>query len=150
MLKLLLEHLAPYDTPWLSTHFSKRLVSYQQDASGVTLHFADGSIAEADIIVGGDGIKSKTRAAMYEYAHARDCVGSGTGGSAEAGANGNVISKDECGRCGRARPRWTGTVIYRYLIPMERMMSVNPNNQAVRVKALLSVRLFVLVVALAR
>ena len=43
MLKLLLEHLAPYDTHWLSTHFSKRLVSYQQDASGVTLHFADGS-----------------------------------------------------------------------------------------------------------
>ena len=127
-----------------TVHTSKRLVTYTEPShpgGAYTLHFADGSVAEADIVVGGDGIKSKTRAAMYEYAHARDCMGAGTdSGSAS-------VSKDDCPRCSRARPKWTGTVVYRYLIPMERMMSVNPDNQAVRIKALLSVRRFLLVVA---
>ncbi len=39
----------------------KRLAGFKETASGVSLSFADGSQAEADIVVGADGINSKIR-----------------------------------------------------------------------------------------
>lgn len=49
----------------ISVHFSKRITSYTQDSTGVTLHFHDGSSAQADVLVGADGIGSATRKTMY-------------------------------------------------------------------------------------
>lgn len=43
-------------------HFSKTLVSFTEDASGVTALFADGTRAHGDLLVGADGIRSTVRA----------------------------------------------------------------------------------------
>ncbi|CDO69443.1 hypothetical protein BN946_scf184817.g3 [Trametes cinnabarina] len=116
-----------------SIHTSKRLTHYTETARAVggredrtvyTLHFADGTTAETDVLIGADGIKSKTRTALYDLAHAREC---------EKG-----VSKEECERCMRATPKWTGTVGYRYLIPAERMREVNPEHTALKIKVPLS------------
>ncbi|KAL1937333.1 hypothetical protein VTO73DRAFT_13846 [Trametes versicolor] len=126
MVDVLVKHIPPSCT----IHTSKRLLSYTSaaaDANGTlvyTLHFADGSTAEADVIVGGDGIKSKVRAAMYDFAHARDCA--------------KGMKREECERCGRATPKWTGTVGYRFLIPSERMREVNPEHHALKVTSPMS------------
>lgn len=42
-------------------HFGKRLSHVEQDADGVILSFADGTVAKADIVIGADGINSKIR-----------------------------------------------------------------------------------------
>lgn len=113
MLKLLLEHLAPYDTPWLSTHFSKRLVSYQQDASGVTLHFADGSIGRADILIGADGVGSAVRRQMYTDL-------------AEAARPTDPQKAEELLRY--IPPSWSGTYAYRTLLDSRKLAAVSPDN----------------------
>ena len=46
-------------------HFRKRLVRYEQDSNGVTMHFTDGTIANCDVLIGADGIKSPTRYCLY-------------------------------------------------------------------------------------
>ena len=43
-------------------YFDKSLVSFTDDASGVTALFADGSTAHGDLIIGADGIRSSVRA----------------------------------------------------------------------------------------
>lgn len=45
-------------------HFGKRLESLHEHANGVTLRFADGTTAEADVVVGCDGIKSRVKESM--------------------------------------------------------------------------------------
>jgi salicylate hydroxylase len=39
----------------------KRVTDFSEDADGVTLHFADGSEARGDILIGADGLKSAVR-----------------------------------------------------------------------------------------
>ena len=51
--------------PQENMKFSKRLRSLEQDESSVTLHFADGSSATHDAVVGADGIHSRVRAALF-------------------------------------------------------------------------------------
>ncbi|MFR9776126.1 FAD-dependent monooxygenase [Micromonospora sp. MS34] len=41
-----------------------RLTGYSQDADGVTAHFADGSTAHGDVLIGADGLRSTVRAVM--------------------------------------------------------------------------------------
>ena len=43
---------------------NKRATHYVEDADGVTLHFADGTSARGDILIGADGIRSVVRAQM--------------------------------------------------------------------------------------
>ncbi|KAI9069026.1 FAD/NAD(P)-binding domain-containing protein [Trametes sanguinea] len=112
---------------------SKRLVHYTETiktegeragSTVYTLHFMDGTTSETDVLIGADGIRSKTRASMYDLAHSRECR--------------NDVSREDCERCKRATPTWTGTVAYRYLIPSERMREVNPEHTALNVQAQLS------------
>lgn len=42
-------------------HYGTRLLRYEQDESGITALFADGSTASADLLVGADGIHSTVR-----------------------------------------------------------------------------------------
>ena len=45
----------------IAVEYGKRLVSATPDAHGVTAHFADGSTARADLLVGADGLRSAVR-----------------------------------------------------------------------------------------
>ncbi|HEX4724940.1 MAG TPA: FAD-dependent monooxygenase [Pseudonocardiaceae bacterium] len=45
----------------IHTEHGKRLVGLDNDRDGVTAHFADGTHAHADVLVGADGIRSTTR-----------------------------------------------------------------------------------------
>ena len=45
-------------------HNGRQLVRAEQDADGVTAHFADGSSARADLLVAADGIRSSVRQAL--------------------------------------------------------------------------------------
>jgi salicylate hydroxylase len=47
--------------PMRNVKFDKRLSEIEQHATKVILKFADGSIAEASVVVGADGIKSTVR-----------------------------------------------------------------------------------------
>ena len=47
-----------------SIHFSKRLVSLTEHASGVTLAFEDGTTDEVDVVIGADGLNSCVRTAL--------------------------------------------------------------------------------------
>lgn len=111
--------------PSCELHTSKRLARYTElppapgaAAGTVRLHFTDGSTADADVLVGADGIKSATRGAMYDLAHGRDC---------DCAPD---CDRMGCPRCRAATPHWSGTVTYRYLIPTERLREKNPEHQA--------------------
>ncbi|KAI0368760.1 FAD/NAD-P-binding domain-containing protein [Pilatotrama ljubarskyi] len=113
--------------PYCKLHTSKRLKGFTQgptEAHGVppsggsvTLRFEDGTTAEADILLGADGIHSVTRDAMYEDAHLRDCVPTGA-----------ERRWQKCERCKAAMPVWTGVHSYRCLIPTEELYALNPNH----------------------
>jgi len=45
-------------------HLGKPLLRYDEDAGGVTAHFADGTTARADLLVGADGFRSVVRGQM--------------------------------------------------------------------------------------
>ena len=113
MMRLLLESLNPDSSPFLTIHFSKKLASYDQDAHGVNLHFADGSSARADILVGADGLGSPTRKTMC--ASVTECTAAGDSEKAAA------IQQ-------RTQPTWTGTYAYRALLDRERLKGVSPHN----------------------
>src|SRR6187431_312069 len=49
------------DAAGVPTTYGARLVSIDQDAHGVRATFADGTVAEGDLLVGADGIGSPTR-----------------------------------------------------------------------------------------
>jgi salicylate hydroxylase len=42
-------------------NLNKRATGFEEDADGVTLHFADGSSARGDLLIGADGLKSVVR-----------------------------------------------------------------------------------------
>jgi 2-polyprenyl-6-methoxyphenol hydroxylase-like FAD-dependent oxidoreductase len=56
----------------VDVRFGKALASFEEHADGVTLRFADGSLAEADIVVGADGIRSAVRAQRAPQATTQD------------------------------------------------------------------------------
>ena len=46
-------------------HFNKTLLSYEETLAGVSAHFADGSTARADLLIGADGLRSAVRTQLY-------------------------------------------------------------------------------------
>ncbi|RPD59761.1 FAD/NAD(P)-binding domain-containing protein [Lentinus tigrinus ALCF2SS1-6] len=90
-------------------HFGKRLTTYTyspsshgRDGGQITLHFADDSTAECDLLVGCDGIKSTIRKQMLTD-HVR-----------KHGGDPKLLNHIE--------PVWSGTTAYRGLIPVHRLV----------------------------
>ncbi|GKZ26423.1 hypothetical protein AbraIFM66951_004927 [Aspergillus brasiliensis] len=57
--------------------FGKRLVSIEEKADGVTVHFADGTSVSVDAVLGCDGIKSRVRQILLEGEEAANAVFTG-------------------------------------------------------------------------
>jgi salicylate hydroxylase len=92
----LLEGLVELVADQSRCHFTKRLATISQPGGGrgpCTLHFADGSTAEADVVLGADGVHSAVRK--------------------------HVLGEDHPA----LRPQFTGAVVYRGVIPMERVVA---------------------------
>ncbi|KLO12216.1 FAD/NAD-binding domain-containing protein [Schizopora paradoxa] len=99
------------------SHFSKRLVHYtENDRNIVTMTFADGTTAEADILIGADGVKSFTREKMY-----RDLAKA-------AEKNGDIAKAKQLEDF--ILPSWTGTYAYRSLVETEKLLKAQPGHQA--------------------
>jgi len=95
------------------SHFHKRLVSYKAGPGGViVLHFADGSTAECDILIGADGIKSVVRQTLFT----------------ELASSGKVSHEE----AETPNPVWSGTVAYRGLIPKDVLERRFPGHRALK------------------
>ncbi|KAF9224870.1 FAD/NAD(P)-binding domain-containing protein [Gyrodon lividus] len=101
-----------------TVHFKKRLTSFaeppQHDGGltePITLSFADGTTATADILIGADGVRSAVRKTMFEAA-------------SEDG--------DEADLKQYIDATWTGMVVYRSLFPAENLRKVDPENPSLR------------------
>ncbi|KAI0046039.1 FAD/NAD-P-binding domain-containing protein [Auriscalpium vulgare] len=103
-------------SPLCGKHTSKRLVQYIQSGDGsVQLVFQDGSTATCDLLVGADGLKSNVRSTlMQEFA-------------ATAEQSGRIPEAAEIRDC--IRPRYSGVLVYRTLIPAEILRRVAPQHR---------------------
>ncbi|KAK7693987.1 hypothetical protein QCA50_003562 [Cerrena zonata] len=117
MLNLLSKELTADTKPAgiFNVRFSKRMTSYTQDSSGVTLNFEDGSFAQADILIGADGIGSPTRKTMYT-------------GLSERARGTNPEHADDL--MTHALPIWTGIYIYRFLVDSAKIQAIKPDHIA--------------------
>jgi salicylate hydroxylase len=103
--------------PNCSVHLRKRMTSYTTSSSESTLikiHFADGTTATADVLIGADGVRSATRSTMFEA----------LANQYQNGFDG--ISHERLLRC--KDPVWTGTVAYRCVYPAEKLRKVDPGH----------------------
>ena len=96
-----LETLVPLLPSTVKCHFGHRLSHYTTTTSStgnqeMKLNFVDGQTATCDILIGFDGIKSAVRTQLY-----RDSTSS---------------EEKEV-----PEPRWTGTYVYRGIVPFEEL-----------------------------
>lgn len=91
-----------------SVHTSKRLTKYTQHApdAPITLHFADGTTATADILIGADGVRSPTRVTMAQLYNAPEPAT-------------------------WADPVFGGSLLYRCLISIELLEKLNASHRAI-------------------
>ena len=104
------------------THFSKRMKSYtlppsSEPTSPITLHFEDGTTATCDVLLGADGIHSATRKVLLNLA-ASDAEKSGA----------EDAQKTADSLRGFIDPIWSGAMIYRGVIPREKLEKLNPKH----------------------
>ena len=111
-------------------HFNKRLASYSysytnENEEEIILRFEDGTEAHADVLIGADGIRSPTRRTLLtRLSEALDSKGVGVG----------VDYKDF------VEPVWSGTLVYRSLIPASALEAKYPGHRALSVPVVVSPR----------
>ena len=96
-------------------HLSSKLVSYTEHQDGVHLEFVDGSKQTCDLLVGADGIKSTVRKIFLE-SRPRDYQES-------------------------IEPIWTGTYVYRGIVPRDMLLNGSPGHRAARILVMVSISL---------
>ncbi len=80
----------------IEVEYQKRLTTITQTATKVIAHFADGTSAEGDLLIGADGIHSKTRQAVLPNSPKPAYVGIiGIGGVTPAGAVPALSQRDK-------------------------------------------------------
>jgi salicylate hydroxylase len=100
-------------------HFNKRLTKYDTESSGsLVLHFADGSTASTDVLIGADGIRSAVRKTLFEI------IGPG------------IVDPSKTRHY--SDPSWTGTLVYRTILSAEKLSQMDPNNVALKDSMLVS------------
>jgi salicylate hydroxylase len=87
-------------------HLNRRLVSYRQSGAEIELHFRNGETATCDILVGADGVHSIVRKGFL----AKLCD----------------LSEGEAET--RARPVWSGSILYRSMIDSELIRKEVPDH----------------------
>lgn len=102
-------------------HFNRRLLKFTQESDDgqIALHFSDGSTAQADILIGADGVKSATRQSLYQNL------------SAEAVKRGDTAEAQRLQFFIHAR--WTGTYIYRGIVEADKLLKLSPGHPAATV-----------------
>jgi salicylate hydroxylase len=103
----------------IKTYNSKRLASYSQPkhaSEPIQLTFTDGTTARCDVLVGADGLKSAVRASMM---HERATRAEMQQQLNEAAALRDCI-----------RPRFGGSIVYRCLVPGEKLAQLAPQHRA--------------------
>jgi salicylate hydroxylase len=98
-------------------NLNKRLITYSQPedpAAPISLHFADGTEASCDVLIGADGVKSVVRATMLEYL------------AQAAEKEGNIAETSNL----RAAipPVYSGWSSYRTIVPAEKLRSIAPDH----------------------
>lgn len=95
-------------------HTNKRLVNYGQASASdpVTLHFSDGSQAQADVLCGADGVRSPTRGTMFQNL-----------------ADAHVERAAEY--LNYKQSKWSGTVAYRGVVSIAELKKEFPDHQAI-------------------
>lgn len=94
-------------------HFNKRLAKYEKQSPGsLILYFTDDSTSTTDVLVGADGIRSSVRKTLFET------IGP------------NIVDPSKI--IHYSDPSWTGTLVYRSVIPAEKLSKLDPNNVALK------------------
>jgi salicylate hydroxylase len=94
-----------------TVHFNKRLIKYDTPSAGsLVLHFADGGTENTDVLIGADGIRSSVRKTLFET------------------IDPNLVDPTKIGHYTDAS--WTGSLIYRGVIPAEKLKEKDVNNVA--------------------
>ncbi len=128
--KILVEAL---DDSIVTVHYKKKFISYTQSSSSngnqsglVILHFGDDTTVTCDALISADGINSAGRAKMY-----RDM--------AEEVKVHDPSRADEL--LGFVDPVWSGSVIYRGVIPSEQLKAVAPDHRGLTDAIVVSCRI---------
>jgi len=110
--KDVVEFLLQYIPASCKIHTSKKFDTYKVDSETgkITLHFSDGYTTVTDVLVGADGIHSATRSTMYKKL---------------ASAIEDDESRKKLLEC--IDPVWTGMLVYRSLIPTEKILKAYPD-----------------------
>lgn len=93
------------------SHFQKRLGSYSHVTSDgpLSLLFEDGSETECDLLVGCDGIKSTVRSQMLQ----------------------DLARHEQPELANFIEPIWSGTIAYRGLIPVEKLVKGDTKHRTI-------------------
>lgn len=95
-------------------HTGKHLARYDDPNTGpITLYFRDGTTAQADVLVGSDGVHSSVRATFF----------------------GNLATTDPSQaekyiQC--MDPKWCGTYAYHHHLPTSKIREINPDHPALK------------------
>lgn len=99
---------------------AKRVSGYDQlDSGGIKIRFSDGSEAQADVLIGADGVHSIVREGMFRHL-----------------AISKGVPLSQYGKY--VLPKWSGTFAYRSSVPLPAFKEKYPEHQALTIPKIVS------------